>query len=171
MHYSLLLVVLVVVGGAYGVKQRDDDCCSVEDKHEIQWIWQRVWQSSHTERKIRIMSAVVADIFEHHPEFKDAMKERGVEDVKSPAARAYMIRLTHQFDNIINLLDDPMVLLAQLDFLKGQYQQKGVKKTYFEAIAESFERVLPQVSSCFPTAAWNRCLERLSHAISEDVHD
>jgi len=82
-----------------------------------------------------------------------------------------MIRLTHQFDNLINLLDDPLILLAQLDFLKAQYQQKGAKKSLFGALTESLERVLPQVSSCFPTAAWNRCLERLSHQISDDDAD
>jgi len=171
MQFSLLLVVLAVVGGAYAVTQTHDDCCSVEDKQEIQWIWHRIWESSHTERKVRILGAVLDDVLEHHPEFADVMKARGVDDKKGPAARAYMIRLTHQFDNLINLLDDPLILMAQLDFLKAQYQQKGAKKTFFDALTESLERVLPQVSSCFPTAAWNRCLERLSHQISEDDAD
>jgi len=170
MQFTLLLVV-AVVGGASAVAQTHDDCCSVEDKQEIQWIWHRIWESSHTDRKVRILGAVLDDVLEHHPEFAEVMKARGVDDKKGPAARAYMIRLTHQFDNLINLLDDPLILLAQLDFLKAQYQQKGAKKSLFGALTESLERVLPQVSSCFPTAAWNRCLERLSHQISDDDAD
>jgi len=158
------------VGGAYADDASHDDCCSVEDKHEIEWIWHRIWASSHTERKIRVMTPVIQYVIEHHPEFTAIMKERGVDNIDSPTARAYMIRLVHQFDNIINLLDDPLVLVAQLDFLKGQYQQKDAKETYFEALADAMEHVLPQMSSCFPTAAWNRCLERLSHYIQEETH-
>jgi len=118
------------------------------------------------------MSAVVHHIFEHHPEYVDDMKAKGITDDKSPTSRAYMIRLVHQFDNLINLLDDPLVLIAQLDHLKEQYKAKdGSKKSYFGALVEALEEVLPKVASCFPTAAWNRCLERLAHILEEDVHD
>jgi len=172
MHYSLLLVVLFVAGAYAATSGRTDDCCSHEDKKEIEWIWHRVWQSANSERKVRVMSAVVHDIIEHHPEYKDQMAAKGVTDDKSPTARAYMIRLVHQFDNVINLLEEPLILQAQLEFMKEAYGAKpGVKKTYFDAIVESLERVLPQVASCFPTAAWNRCLERLAHALTEDLDE
>jgi len=170
MHVSLLLLVgLCVVGGAYGATSgRTDDCCSHEDKKEIEWIWHRVWESANSERKVRVMSAVVHDIIEHHPEYKDEMAKKGVTDDKSPTARAYMIRLVHQFDNVINLLEEPQILQAQLEFMQEAYGAKpGITKTYFDAIVEAMERVLPQVASCFPTAAWNRCLERLAHSLTE----
>jgi hypothetical protein len=117
------------------------------------------------------MTAVVKDILEHHPEYKDVLAERGVTDVKSPTARAYMVRIVHQFDNLINLLDDPLVLVAQLDFLKEQYTMKKGDKSYFEALSDAMERVLPETASCFPTAAWNRCFARLAHSIEDSDDD
>jgi hypothetical protein len=35
-----------------------------------------------------------------------------------------------------------------------------------QAIADAFETVLPQVSSCFNVEAWQRCFRKVSNIIS-----
>jgi len=57
MLYTWLLIAAVAVGAVYG--DDTDDCCSVEDKKEVAFMWHKVWHSSYTDRKVRIMKAVV----------------------------------------------------------------------------------------------------------------
>jgi len=165
MLYTWLLIAAVAAGAVYA--EDTDDCCSVEDKKEVAFMWHKIWHSSYTDRKVQIMKAVVDDLLEKHPGAKPFLEKLHIEDESSPAFRAYVIKVAHGFDNIINLLDEPAVLHEQLEFLADKFGAKvNLKQSYFEAIADSFEHVLPQVSSCFNVQAWNRCLRRLAHAVS-----
>jgi hypothetical protein len=169
MLYTWLLIAAVAVGAVY-CDDAHEDCCSVEDKKEVLFMWHAAWHSSYTERKVKIMRAVVEDILAKHPGAIELMKRRGIEDLDSAAFRAYAVKVTHGFDLIINLLEEPLVLQEQIHHMAELYGAKvGLKKSYFEAIAESLESVLPKISSCFNAGAWNRCLNRLAHAISEKV--
>ena len=53
-----LVASLLVVAFADHHEDDDHGCCSHEDRREIQHLWQSVWESSFTERKIRIAMAV-----------------------------------------------------------------------------------------------------------------
>jgi hemoglobin-like flavoprotein len=167
MLYTWLLIV-----GLLGAAYAEDDCCSSEDKAEVSFMWHQVWHSSHTERKVAIMKAVFDDMLSKHPEVKDLMKAQHIEDEESPAFRAYVIRVTHGFDNLINLLDEPTILEEQIHYMADKYGAKvGLKKSYFEAVLDSFETVFPKVSTCFNVSAWNRCLRRLIHSLASKVKD
>ena len=65
-----LLATLLVVAFADHHEEDDDHdggfdhitdqygCCSHEDRREIQYLWQSIWESSFTERKIMIAKAI-----------------------------------------------------------------------------------------------------------------
>jgi len=164
-------IVALALGLAYA-SDEDDDCCSLEDKKEVAHMWHQVWHSSHTDRKVAIMTAVFHELAEKHPNARGFLKQLHIESEDSPEFRAYLIRVTQGFDIIINLLEEPLVLEEQIHYLADKYGAKvGLKKSYFEAVADAFEHVLPQVSTCFNIGAWNRCLRRLAHAVSAKVAD
>jgi hypothetical protein len=173
MLYTWLLVAALAVGGAFADVEHDDsDCCSLEDKKEVAHMWHQVWHSSHTDRKVKIMTAVFDELAEKHPQARELLKQLHIESEDSPEFRAYLIRITQGFDTIINLLEEPLVLEEQVHFLADKFGAKvGIKKSYFEAVADAFEHVLPQVSSCFNIGAWNRCLRRLAHAVTTKVKE
>jgi hypothetical protein len=171
MLYTWLLVAALAVAGVYA-SDDDSDCCSVEDKKEVAHMWHAIWHSSHTDRKVTIMTAVFHELAEKHPGAREMLKKLNIESEDSPEFRAYVIRVTQGFDILINLLEEPLVLEEQIHYLADKYGAKvGLKKSYFEAVADAFEHVLPQVSSCFNVGAWNRCLRRLAHAVSAKVAD
>jgi hypothetical protein len=171
MLYTWLFVVALAVGGAYA-SDEEDDCCSVEDKKEVAHMWHQIWHSSHTDRKVKIMTAVYDELAEKHPAAKEMLKQLHIEDEHSPEMRAYLIKVTQGFDILINLLEEPLVLEEQIHYLADKFGAKvGLHKSYFEAVADAFEHVLPQVSTCFNVGAWNRCLRRLAHAVSAKVKD
>jgi len=118
------------------------------------------------------LTAVFHELAEKHPNARGFLKQLHIESEDSPEFRAYLIRVTQGFDIIINLLEEPLVLEEQIHYLADKYGAKvGLKKSYFEAVADAFEHVLPQVSTCFNIGAWNRCLRRLAHAVSAKVAD
>jgi len=168
MLYTWLLIVALAAGSAYA--SDDTDCCSTEDKKEVAFMWHSVWKSGYTDRKVKIMREVWHDLVSKHPEALDLMKKAGVASEDTPEFRAYMVRVVHGLDNIINLLDEPLVLEEQAHFMADKYGAKvGLKKTYFEAVIDSLQSVLPKLSSCFNIGAWNRCLNRLAITVSEKV--
>jgi len=171
MLYTWLLVAALAVVGAYG-SAADDDCCSVEDKKEVAHMWHQIWHSSHTDRKVQIMTAVFHSLAEKYPQAREMLKQLHIESEDSPEFRAYLIRITQGFDTIINLLEEPLVLEEHIHYLADKYGARpGLKKSYFQAVADAFEDVLPEVSSCFNVGAWNRCLRRLAHAVSAKVKE
>jgi hypothetical protein len=48
-----VIFVLALAGTAFG-----DDCCSAEDRREIQLIWNKLWEKSFTDRKVTIAKAL-----------------------------------------------------------------------------------------------------------------
>jgi len=144
----------------------------VEDKKEVANMWHNIWHSSHTDRKVKIMTAVFHELADKHPAARQMLKKLHIESEDSPEMRAYLIRVTQGFDTLINLLEAPLVLEEQVAYLAELYGAKvGLKKSYFEAVADAFENVLPSVSSCFNVGAWNRCLRRLANAVSAKVKE
>jgi len=51
----MLALVLVVALAGTAIA---DDCCSAEDRREIEFIWHKIWASSFTERKVTITRAI-----------------------------------------------------------------------------------------------------------------
>jgi hemoglobin-like flavoprotein len=157
-----MIFVLALAGSAFA-----EDCCSAEDRREIQYLWKKVWASSFTDRKVAIAGAVFDTLFARFPETKALFKRVGIDDPSSGAFRSHLVRVANGLDTIINLLDDPDVLAQQLQHLSAQHiARDGVKKTYFDAMADAFESVLPQVSSCFNVEAWQRCFRKVAGVIS-----
>jgi len=162
----LLILTLTFVGAVYA----DDDCCSVEDKREVATIWHNVWHSSYTNRKVKLMRAVWDELIHDHPEIREFMIKAGIASEDTPEFRAYVIRIAHGLDNLINLMDSPLVLEEQVHFMASRFGAKvGLKKTYFDAVADAFQTVVPKVATCFNVGSWNRCLNRLSAAVSAQV--
>jgi len=162
-----ILVVALAAGSSYAF---EEDCCSAEDRKEVAFMWHAAWHSSYTARRVTIMRAVWEDLVHNHPEAREMMKKKGIESEDTPEFRAYMIKVVHGLDNLINLLDEPLILEEQLHYMADKYGAKvGLKKSYFEAIIDSFESVLPKVSSCFNYGAWHRCFNRLGKSVSEKV--
>jgi hemoglobin-like flavoprotein len=161
----MLRFFLVVAVAAVAVSA--DDCCSAEDRKELQYIWKKVWSSSFTDRKVAIAGAVFEEVFNRFPESKALFKRVHVDDPKSGEWRSHLVRVANGLDTIINLMSDPDVLAQQLDHLSNQHVARaGVKAVYFKAIGDAFEHVLSQVSTCFNVEAWDRCFTRVANIIS-----
>jgi hemoglobin-like flavoprotein len=167
MKIGLFLVILAVAGCAFA---DDDDCCSYEDRREIRHIWDDVWSSSFTDRRVTIVRAVFEDLFKHYPTARALFERVKVDEPESGEYKSHLVRVANGADLLINLLNDTLVLDKHLDHLANQHiQRKGVTKEYFKGIADAFARVLPQVLSCFNLEAWNRCFHRLTDRISRDL--
>jgi len=64
----LLASLLVVAFADHHEDDHDDDhhgCCSHEDRIEIQHLWQSVWESSFTDRKLQIGKAIFTESVNH----------------------------------------------------------------------------------------------------------
>lgn len=163
------LCLLFVVALA-GMAMADDDCCAAEDRREIAYIWKRVWTSSFTDRKVAISAAVFEELFNRFPEAKALFKRVKIDDENSGEWRSHLVRVASGLDTIINLLEDPDVLSQQLTHLNGQHiARAGVKKVYFDAMGDAFEKVLPQVATCFNVEAWNRCFRKMANLVAKDL--
>jgi hemoglobin-like flavoprotein len=163
----MLVMVLVVAlaGTAFG-----DDCCSAEDRREIEFIWHKIWASSFTDRKITIVKAVYAEFFNQFPEARALFKRVNIDNPDSPEYRAFLVRFATGIDTVINELDDTAVVAKQLEHLAAQHAAiDGIKKSYFPGLADAIEKVLPQVSSCFNVEAWHRCFRRIVNKISANL--
>jgi hypothetical protein len=164
-----LVLVGLLAGSSYAF---DEDCCSAEDRQEVEFMWHAAWHSAYTGRRVAIMREVWKDLEHNHPEANELLKKKGIQSTESPEFRAYMIKLVHALDNLINLMEEPLVLEEELHHIAENFSQKvGLKKGYFEAVIESLENVLPKVSTCFNAGAWHRCLNRLGSAITEKIKD
>ena len=170
-----MLYKLMIIGALLGAAlcedvTETDDCCSVEDKKELAFMWHQVWHSSYTERRVTIMRAVVQDILNKHPGAIELLKKKGIEDLNSPQFAAYAVKVSHAFDTVINMVEEPLVLEQMVELMAAEFGTRvGLKKSYFEVYADSMESVLNKASTCFNVGAWHRCLRRLAHAISEKV--
>jgi hemoglobin-like flavoprotein len=161
----MMLRVLLVVAAIAVVKA--DDCCSAEDRKELQFLWKKVWESSFTDRKVAIAGAVFEEVFNRYPEAKALFKRVHVDDQKSGEWRSHLVRVANGLDIIINLLTDPDVLAQQLDHLSNQHVARaGVKADYFSAMGAAFAKVLPQVSTCFNIEAFTRCYNKATSVIA-----
>jgi hemoglobin-like flavoprotein len=157
-----MIFVLALAGSAFA-----DDCCSAEDRKEIQFIWTKVWASSFTDRKVAIAGAAFNELFTVYPEAKGLFKRFKVDDPDSGEFRSHLVRVASGIDNIINLLDDPDVLAQQLQHLTNFHHGiTGIRADHFGGLARAFEKILPQVSSCFNIEAWNRCFNKVTNIVS-----
>jgi predicted NBD/HSP70 family sugar kinase len=151
-----MIFVLALAGSAFA-----DDCCSAEDRKEIQFIWGKVWASSFTDRKVAIAGAVFNELFTVFPETKALFSRFKVDDPDSGEFRSHLVRVASGIDNVINLLDDPAVLSQQLNHLATFHNGiSGLRAVHLRGMADAFEKILPQVSSCFNVEAWNRCFRQ-----------
>lgn len=132
-------------------------------------MWQSVWASTNTDRKVTIVKALFDDLFAQHPEAEALFSAVKVGDVDSGTYRAYCVRVATAIDGIINLLDEPAVLDKQLNYVAGIHTMPGMKKEYIVDFAGSFERVFGQVSSCFDSDAWGRCVRKLTNVITSKM--
>lgn len=161
-----VLTVLLVLGAVTA-----EDCCSSEDRHELQALWKEIWSAAFTGRRVQVAQAVFSDLFERDPASKNLFKRVNVDDMNSPEFRAHCIRVVNGLDTLIGLLDDTKTLKQQLDHLADQHAARdGITAAHFDEIANSFARVMPQVSGCFNPDAWNRCFNKLAHAIAAKLH-
>lgn len=72
-------------------------------------------------------------LFEREPDAKNLFKRVNVDDLHSPEFKAHCIRVVNGLDTVISLLDDPFVMLHQLEHLGKQHQVRdGVKKEHFD---------------------------------------
>jgi len=171
MLYKLLIVGALLAAGAWAEDvTASEDCCSLEDKKELVFMWHQVWHSSYTERRVKLMRAVVQDIVAKHPGAQELLKAKGIEDLTSPQFRAYAVKVAHTFDMIINMVEEPLVLEEMIDLLSDEFgKRQGLKPSYFEYLTDSLETVLDKASTCFNMGAWHRCLKRLAHGLAADI--
>lgn len=171
MLHKFLIVGALLIGAALCEDVTEqEDCCSLEDKKELEFMWQQVWHSSYTARRVQLMKAVVQDILNKHPGAIELLKKKGIQDLDSPQFRAYAIKVSHGFDMVINMIDEPLVLEQMIELMADEYGHKeGLKKSYFQTYADSFEEVLHKASTCFNTGAWHRCLKKLANHLAEKV--
>jgi Globin len=72
-------------------------------------------------------------IFKRYPEAKLLFKRVNIDDENSGEWRSHLVRVASGLDTIINLLEDPDVLVQQLQHLNAQHiARTGVKKAYFD---------------------------------------
>jgi hemoglobin-like flavoprotein len=160
----MLRVMLVAALAAVALA---DDCCSAEDRKELQFLWGKLWGSAFTDRRVAIAAAVFDDLFHRYPEAKNLFKRVHVDEEGSGEWRGHLVRVTNGLDNVFNLMSDPGVLFQQIDHLTNQHVARdGVKARYFKAMGDAFEHVLPQVATCFNVEAFHRCFEKLTNFIT-----
>jgi hemoglobin-like flavoprotein len=160
-----MILVLALAGSAFA-----DDCCSAEDRKEIQFIWGKVWASSFTDRKVAIAGAVFNELFTVYPEAKNLFKRFKVDEPDSGEFRSHLVRVAGGIDNIINLLDDPAVMSEQIQHLQTFHNGvSGIRADYFNGLVRAFAKIIPQVSSCFNVEAWNRCFSRVTSRIASEL--
>jgi len=165
-----MLAVFVVALCFAGAMATASDCCSSEDRREVQRQWEHVWSAQFTGRRVAIGQAVFDDLFEHNEGTRELFERVNGADTSSPEFHAHALRVINGLDTVINLLDDPATLDEQLHHLSVQHQaREGIVSNHFEAINESFLRVLPHVIPCFNPDAWNRCFHRISGGITEGL--
>lgn len=161
---GVTLFVLALVGTSFG-----DDCCSAEDRKEIQSLWKNVWATANTDRKVTIVQALFDDLFSRHPEAKALFSGVKAGESDSGVYRAYCVRVATALDVAVNMLDEPDVLTKQVEYLASIHNMPGIKKEYMLTFAGSFERVFAKVSSCFDAAAWNRCFQKFVAGIANKM--
>lgn len=161
----------LVLLALFGYSLADDiECCSVEDRNEMQTIWGEIWSAQFTGRRVQVAQAVFADLFQRDPEAKGLFSRVNVDDFNSPEFRAHCIRVVNGLDTLVGLLDDPDTLKLQLSHLANQhFHRKGIHKSHFDEISHSFAKVIPQVSSCFNADAWNRCFGAIATRIASKL--
>ena len=164
-------VMIVLLGlAAVALGDRQEGCCSIEDRHEVLALWSSVWSAEFSGRRIAIAQAVFVDLFEHYPEAKALFSNVNVDDLNSPEFKAHCVRIMSGLDVLINLADDPLTLHEALDHLANQHAtREGVKAEYFDYILGSFDRVLSQAIPCFNHDAWERCFNGIAHEISAQL--
>nr|UCK81457.1 haemoglobin B2 chain [Arenicola marina]CAI56309.1 haemoglobin B2 chain [Arenicola marina] len=149
-----------------------DDCCTTEDRKEVQTLWSEIWSAQFTGRRVQVAQAVFEDLFRRDPESKNLFKRVNVDDMNSPEFHAHCIRVVNGLDTVIGLLDDPDTLKSQLEHLAQQHKERdGIHKTHFDEMSHAFGAVMPQVSSCFNPDAWNRCFGSIATKIASLLED
>jgi len=124
----------------------------------------------HYRVEITIVKAIYAEFFTRFPEARALFKRVNIDNPDSGEYRAFLVRFATGIDTVINELDDTAVVAKQLEHLTNQHNAiPGMKKAYFEGMADAIERVLPQVSSCFNSEAWHRCFRRIVDKISAGI--
>lgn len=163
LRYVALLAII-------GVAAAEFECCSTEDRREVQQLWADVWSAEYTGRRIQVARAVFEDLLEREPDARNLFKGVNVDDMDSPEFQAHCIRVVNGLDTVIGLFDDTATLILHLDHLGGQHAaREGVKGEHFDVIGRSFLKVMPQVSGCFNRDAWSRCFEGIARRISSHL--
>lgn len=164
-----VIFVLALAGTAFG-----DDCCSAEDRREIQVLWNKIWAKSFTDRKVTIAKALFDDLTKRFPEIEVLQhKHLHIESssLDNPEYRAFLVRFTKKIDTAVNLLDEPAILAYAVEDIGARLGAIGLKKEHIEGVADSFEKVLQKVSGCINIQAWSRCFHKLASAIGAKIPD
>lgn len=160
------VVVAVVMMLSCWVALSSAGCCSMEDRREVQRLWDSIWSAQFSGRRVAIAQAVFNDLFENAAQTKSLFKRVNVDNMDSPEFRAHCVRVINGLDTVINMAFDPATLSEQLEHLGAQHAARdGVKAEYFDLMGESFDRVLGQAIPCFNFDAWNRCFSGFTREI------
>jgi len=78
----------------------------------------------------------VRRVFERYPDAKALFSRVNVEHPDSPEFKAHLIRITNALDIIVNLMDDPSVLMKEVEHLANQHvAREGMKGVYITVSA------------------------------------
>jgi len=71
-------------------------------------------------------------MFHDHPETRALFARVQGDNTYSPEFEAHSQRILGALDNCISLLDEPPTLAAELEHLKAQHADRGVKAEYYD---------------------------------------
>jgi hypothetical protein len=142
----------------------------MEDRREVQRLWDSIWSAQYSGRRVAMASAVFNNLFEKAPQAKALFKRVNVDNMDSPEFRSHGVRVINGLDNLINMAFDPATLQEQLVHLGAQHAARdGVKGSYFDVIGESFIEILGQAIPCFDRDAWSRCFNGFTAQIKPSL--
>jgi len=151
-----------------------DHCCSHEDRDIIQRQWKVLWRDTSSSKiKVGFGRILLTKLAEAKPDLKELLSKVNIEHPDSPEFSAYSIRVLTTIDLIINLLQDPEALEAELDHLAdrtGGGSFAGLKPEHLQTFAELLNRGLRRVLDDYNSMSWKSCFRGIFTKIGSKLH-
>lgn len=164
----LAVLVLAFCATSYAI----DHCCSHEDRDIVQRQWKVLWKDTSSSKiKIGFGRIILTKLVEAKPDLKELFKTANVEHPESPEFSAFAIKILADLDLLINLLQDPEALEAQLDVVAERFGTRvGLKPEHLQTFAELLNKGLRRVLDDYNSMSWKACFRGIFTKIGSKLH-
>jgi hemoglobin-like flavoprotein len=138
--------------------------CDTLTRLKVKGQWRRAY-SSGSDRE-HFAQALWRAVFAQAPESRSLFDKVGGDDTNSGKFKAHAERVLAGLDIIIQLLDQPQALEAELSHLHSQHEGRHIPDKYFDVFRTALGHVLPaQLGRCWDKQAWKVCFDMIAHGI------